>query len=45
MEGKIMTLHPDGKAGVNINKDKYEIQLRNRRLTPEYLGDKNGSTE
>ena len=24
MGEKIMTLHPDGKAGVNIDKDKYE---------------------
>ena len=24
MEEKILTLHPDGKQGVNINKEKYE---------------------
>jgi len=29
---KIMTLHPDGKAGVNIDKRKYE-QLRKAILT------------
>lgn len=25
MEEKILTLHPDGKQGVNISKEKYEI--------------------
>ena len=25
MNDKIMTLHPDGKAGVNINVPKYEL--------------------
>jgi len=24
MEGRILTLHPEGKTGVNIAKDKYE---------------------
>ena len=24
MEGKILTLHPEGKKGVNISKEKYE---------------------
>lgn len=25
MSEKIMTLHPEGKAGVNIDRDKYEL--------------------
>ncbi len=28
MEGKILTLHPEGKKGVNINKEKYETMKK-----------------
>ena len=36
MEEKILTLHPDGKQGVNISKEKYET-IRQAILT--ILGD------
>ena len=40
MEGKIQTLHPQGKSGVNISKEKYDVMketitslLRKKPLT------------
>jgi hypothetical protein len=36
MEEKFMTLHPQGKSGVNISKGKYELV---RRAIEESLGE------
>jgi len=30
MEERILTLHPQGKKGVNISRTKYEVALKGR---------------